>query len=45
MPRYARKKNESKVYHEMLRGIARMPLFYDDEDRRRILDTLAVVIG
>lgn len=31
MPRYARKKSDSKVYHVMLRGIDRMPLFFDDE--------------
>jgi putative transposase len=41
MPRYAREKSESKVYHVMLRGIARMPLCRDDEDRIRILETLA----
>lgn len=40
MPRYARKKSRSNVYHVMLRGIDRMPLFLDNEDRMRFLNSL-----
>lgn len=35
MPRYARKKSDSKVHHVMHRGIDRMPLFLDSEDKIR----------
>lgn len=40
MPRYARKKSNSKVYHVMLRGIDRMLIFLDDNDRNRFLETM-----
>ena len=40
MPRQARKKSESGIYHIMLRGINRQQIFEDDEDRDRFLDTL-----
>lgn len=40
MPRQARKKSESGIYHIMLRGINRQQIFEDDEDRQRFLDTL-----
>ena len=40
MPREARKKSASGIYHVMLRGADRRVLFYDDEDNERFLDTL-----
>ncbi len=40
MPRQARKKSESGIYHVMLRGINRQPIFQDDEDNRKFLDVL-----
>ena len=33
MPRQARRKSESGLYHVMVRGINQSQLFYDDEDR------------
>lgn len=40
MPRQARKKSESGIYHIMLRGINRQVLFEDEEDRGRLISTL-----
>lgn len=40
MPRYARRKSNSEVYHVMLRGINRMLIFYDDDDRTKFLETM-----
>ena len=40
MPRQARKKSESGIYHIMLRGINRQQIFEDDEDRERFLETI-----
>jgi len=40
VPRYARRKSSSKVYHVMLRGINRMSIFYDDDDRTKFLETM-----
>jgi REP element-mobilizing transposase RayT len=40
MPRQARKKSSSGIYHIMLRGINRQQVFEDDEDRERFLETL-----
>lgn len=40
MPRQARKKSESGIYHIMLRGINRQQIFEDDEDRQHFLETL-----
>ena len=40
MPRTARKKSASGIYHVMLRGADRRILFSDDEDNERFLDTL-----
>jgi Transposase and inactivated derivatives len=37
MPRGARKKSESGVYHVMLRGINRQTIFLDDEDSEKYL--------
>jgi putative transposase len=40
MPRQARKKSESGIYHIMLRGINQQVLFEDEEDREKFLDTI-----
>lgn len=40
MPRQARKKSKSGIYHIMLRGINQQILFEDDEDRAKFLDTI-----
>ena len=40
MPRGARKKSGSGIYHIMLRGINRQQIFEDEEDRERFLETL-----
>ena len=40
MPRSARKHSESGHYHVILRGVNRLDIFHDDEDRARFLDTL-----
>ena len=40
MPRQARRKSESGIYHIMLRGINRQVIFEDDEDSQHFLETL-----
>lgn len=40
MPRQARKKSNSGIYHVMLRGINRQNLFEDNEDRQRFINTI-----
>lgn len=40
MPRTAREKSESGIYHIMLRGISRQNLFEDDEDCQKFIKTL-----
>jgi len=40
MPRTARAKSRTGIYHIMVRGINRQDIFHDDEDRKRYLDTL-----
>lgn len=40
MPREARKKSSSGIYHIMLRGINRQTIFEDDEDKSRFLETI-----
>lgn len=40
MPRNARKKSESGIYHIMMRGINRQNIFEDDDDRQKLLDTI-----
>lgn len=42
MPRKAREKSKSGIYHLMLRGINKQNIFEDEEDRKRFLDTLGV---
>jgi len=41
MPRQARKKSESGIYHIMLRGINRQQVFEDSEDCDKFLEILA----
>ena len=45
MPRRARNKSESGIYHIMLRGINRQSVFEDDEDREKFLQTLSECKG
>ena len=40
MPRRARRMSSTGIYHIMLRGIDRMVIFHDDEDRSRFLEDL-----
>lgn len=40
MPRQARKKSKSGIYHIMVRGINRQSIFEDDEDRRKFIETM-----
>lgn len=40
MPRAARKKSNSGIYHIMLRGINRQLIFEDEEDKNRFIETL-----
>jgi len=40
MPRKAREKSSSGIYHIMLRGVNKQTIFEDDEDRQKFLDIL-----
>lgn len=40
MPRVARSKSRTGIYHVMLRGINRQTIFEEDEDKRKFLETL-----
>lgn len=40
MPRKSRKKSESGYYHVILRGVNRQDIFFDDEDREKMLNLL-----
>ena len=40
MPRKARQKNESQIYHVTLRGINRQQIFYDEDDYACFIDLL-----
>lgn len=40
MPRSAREKSESGIYHIILRGANRQEIFHDDEDGLRFLETI-----
>lgn len=40
MPRKAREKSESGIYHIILRGLNRQVIFEDDEDKEKFLQTL-----
>lgn len=41
MPRKARRKSRTGVYHVMLRGINKQTIFEDDEDKSRFIETVA----
>lgn len=41
MPRHARDRSKSGIYHIILRGSNRQEIFHDEEDSRRFLETLA----
>lgn len=43
MARLAREKSASGIYHAMVRGINKQPIFHMDEDRLRYLEVLAKV--
>ncbi len=43
MPRQARKKSVSGIYHVMMRGVNREPIFHEDKDYLRFLEILAKV--
>ena len=40
MPRQAREKSSSGIYHIMLRGINRQDIFNDEEDNLKFIETL-----
>ncbi|WP_198543855.1 transposase [Petroclostridium xylanilyticum] len=40
MPRQARERSSSGIYHIMLRGINRQDIFHDEEDKMRFIETL-----
>ena len=40
MPRHARDKSESGIYHMVLRGINRQDILAEDEDKQRLFETL-----
>jgi len=40
MPRKARKKSESGIYHIMMRGINRQTIFEDEEDYEKFIETI-----
>ena len=40
MPRYARKKSKTGIYHIVVRGINRQDLFYENEDRGLFMQKL-----
>ena len=40
MPRQARKKSKSNIYHIILRGINRQIIFEDSEDYTKFIETL-----
>ncbi|XFO69175.1 hypothetical protein SPSIL_054050 [Sporomusa silvacetica DSM 10669] len=45
MPRTARKKSNSGIYHIMLRGINRQIIFEDDEDRVKFIGIIGNTNG
>lgn len=44
MPRQARKKSSTGMYHVMLRGVNRQDLFHDDDDRYKFIDALMQIV-
>jgi putative transposase len=45
IPRQARQKSKSSIYHIMIRGANRQEIFHDEEDCRKFLDTIAKYKG
>lgn len=45
MPRQARKRSQSGIYHLMLRGINKQNIFEDDEDRQKLIETIVLYKG
>ncbi len=45
MARQARKKSSTGIYHVILRGINRQNIFEDDEDRLKLMETIAYYKG
>ena len=45
MPRQAREKSQSGIYHIMLRGINRQTIFEDEEDSLKFLETLKTYVS
>jgi hypothetical protein len=43
MPRMARGKSSTGVYHVMIRGINQQNIFEEDEDKQRFVERLAIV--
>ncbi len=41
MPRTARKKSDTSIYHVMMRGVNKQTIFEGDHDNERFIDTLA----
>jgi REP element-mobilizing transposase RayT len=41
MPRTARRKSSTGIYHIILRGINRQTIFYDEEDNEKFIQTIA----
>ena len=44
MPRTARRLSNTGIYHIMVKGINRQPIFYEEEDYQRYLNTLGRTI-
>jgi putative transposase len=42
MPRRSRKFSNSQIYHVMLKGNEKKYLFYDEDDKEKLLDILKV---
>jgi len=40
MPRHAREKSETGIYHIMVRGINRQDIFHDEQDYLKYLELL-----
>ena len=40
MPRQARERSKSGIYHLMLRGINKQTIFEDNEDRQKIIEAM-----
>lgn len=45
MPRQAREKSCTRIYHIMMRGINRQTIFEDDEDRVKFIETIELCKG